>query len=103
MKMFLSTGHASLQAAAEKIVANWETGDLSASVRELSTALQQIEALNKEQNSRTFKALRKAADREYGREGEIEVDDNAVVSRADGNPEHGAYVAAWVWVSDSEK
>ena len=40
-----------------------------------------------------------AAKREYGREGEIEIDSNAIVSRGD---DPGAYVAAWVWVSNSE-
>ena len=35
-------------------------------------------------------------------EGNIEVDDNAQVSRADGNPCRGAYVQAWVWVPDED-
>ena len=39
---------------------------------------------------------------DYEREGEIEIDDNAKISRAKGNPECGAYVQAWVWVSDEE-
>lgn len=33
----------------------------------------------------------------YSVDGEIEVDHNALVSRGD---DPGAYVAAWVWVSD---
>lgn len=49
---------------------------------------------------------------EYGREGEIEIDDNAVVSHAHNHPpdqpchdadDHGAYVAAWVWVENEEE
>ena len=40
--------------------------------------------------------IREMAREEYVREGEIEVDDNAVVSEGDDN---GAYVQAWVWVS----
>lgn len=36
-------------------------------------------------------------------EGVLEIDDNALVSRADGNPDHGAYVQAWVWVPDEEE
>ncbi len=32
----------------------------------------------------------------------VEVDDNAKVSRDDANPDHGAYVAAWVWVDDED-
>jgi len=38
----------------------------------------------------------------YESEGEIEIDDNAKLSRADGNPDDGAFVQAWVWVSDEE-
>lgn len=38
----------------------------------------------------------------YHREGELEIDDGAVVSRADGNPSGGAYVQAWVWVPDED-
>ena len=37
------------------------------------------------------------ARKQYQREGEIEVDDNALVSRGS---DPGAYVAAWVWVRD---
>lgn len=35
----------------------------------------------------------------YQNEGEIEIDDNAVISRGD---EPGAYVQAWVWVCDDD-
>jgi len=45
---------------------------------------------------------RAAARREYEREGEIEIDTGAPVSKARGNPDCGAYVQAWVWVSDEE-
>jgi len=38
----------------------------------------------------------------YQSEGEIEIDDNAKVSRAEGNPDNGAFVQGWVWVSDEE-
>ena len=44
-------------------------------------------------------AYRRAARAEYEREGEVEIDDNAVISRGD---DAGAYVQAWVWVSDEE-
>lgn len=44
-----------------------------------------------------------AAQRRFARdEGDIEVDDGAKVSRADDNPEEGAYVQAWVWVPDAD-
>ena len=37
---------------------------------------------------------------EYQKEGSIEIDDGAKISRAD--DENGAYVEAWVWVYDEE-
>lgn len=40
-----------------------------------------------------------AAKRLHQREGTIEVDDNALVSISD---DGGAYVAAWVWVYDTD-
>lgn len=54
------------------------------------------------------KTANELADREFvelakqrwHRDGEIEIDDGAVVSRGD---EDGAYVAAWVWVSAKKK
>jgi hypothetical protein len=36
----------------------------------------------------------------YCEDGEIEVDDNAPISRGD---DSGAYVEAWVWVPDDEE
>lgn len=47
----------------------------------------------------TDEQMREAAKNEYEREGEIEIDDNAAVSRGD---DTGAYVQAWVWVSFDE-
>ena len=41
-----------------------------------------------------------AARRQY--EGALEIDDGAMINRAEGNPGHGAYVQAWVWVADEE-
>lgn len=38
-----------------------------------------------------------AARDEYHKDGEIEIDDGAIVSRGE---DHGAYVLAWVWVDD---
>ena len=38
-----------------------------------------------------------AANAQYGDEGTIEIDDGAKVSRGS---DHGAYVQAWVWISD---
>ena len=36
----------------------------------------------------------------YEKEGEIEIDNNAAISKG---RDAGAYVAAWVWVSDEER
>ena len=44
-------------------------------------------------------AYQRAADERYGRDGELEIDDGAVVSRGD---DAGAYVLGWRWVTDRE-
>ncbi len=43
-----------------------------------------------------------AAGRGLYQSDDIEIDHNAKLSRAEGNPENGAFVQAWVWVSDEE-
>ena len=43
-----------------------------------------------------------AARRIHQDDGALEVDKDAKVSRAEGNPDKGAYVAAWVWVYDED-
>ena len=53
------------------------------------------ERINVEEDE-TDKAFRVAAKRLVHREGTVEVDDDAVVSR--GDDEEGAYVEAWIWV-----
>ena len=50
----------------------------------------------------TRKQMIAAARSLYQSEGEIEIDDDAKVSRAEGNPDHDAFVQGWVWVSDEE-
>jgi hypothetical protein len=40
------------------------------------------------------------ARRALAKEGEIEIDDDAKVSRSPDNEDRGAYVAAWLWVPD---
>ncbi len=50
----------------------------------------------------TDEQYRAAAKAAHHDEGTLEIDDNAPVSRADGNPDKGAYVQAWVWVSDED-
>jgi hypothetical protein len=44
-------------------------------------------------------AYRKAADRLHGRDGEVEIDDDAKISQS---PDAGVYVQAWVWVYDDD-
>lgn len=44
---------------------------------------------------------RRQARKIYHDEGTIEIDDNAPISQAEGNPDRGAYVQAWVWVMDA--
>lgn len=51
---------------------------------------------------KTDKECREMAKIKYEKEGEIEIDDKAPVSRAKGNPDKGAYVQAWVWVYDDD-
>lgn len=47
------------------------------------------------QTNKLDQRYRDAANDLYGKDGEIEIDDNATISYGDDN---GAYVAAWVWV-----
>jgi len=47
----------------------------------------------------TNKQYREAAKKQYQKEGMVEIDDNAKISRGD---DDGAYVQAWVWVYTSE-
>jgi len=42
------------------------------------------------------------AQRALSEEGEIEIDDDAKVSRGAANDDRGAYVAAWLWVADDD-
>lgn len=45
---------------------------------------------------------RMQAKQQFHNEGLVEIDENAPVSQADGNSEKGAYVQAWIWISDPE-
>ena len=57
--------------------------------------------LTEEQRTRL---IRDIARQRWEDEGQIEIDDNAIVSIVDGDePVHGAYVAAWVWVDLDEE
>ena len=50
-------------------------------------------------NGITDEQYRAAAKDQYDRDGEVEIDDNAKISRGDAP---GAYVEAWVWVGNAE-
>ena len=63
------------------------------SITRKKTLDEQATTLEKEER---VQAIIKMAKDEHEIEGEVEIDDNAVVSEGDDN---GAYVAAWVWVS----
>ena len=69
-----------------------------------SLAIKSNSAINCEDEMKqlTRKQMIAAARSLYQSEGEIEIDDNAKVSRAEGNPDNGALVQGWVWVSDEE-
>ena len=54
--------------------------------------------IEKPLTQRMQERYRKAAKEAYHRDGEIEIDDNAIVSHS----EDGAYVQAWVWISIDE-
>jgi len=47
----------------------------------------------------TDEQYREACETRYGRDGDLEIDDGAEVSRGD---DSGAYVQAWKWISDSQ-
>jgi len=53
------------------------------------------EILTAEEETRRLAIIKMAKD-EHEIEGEVEIDDNAIVSESSDN---GAYVADWVWIS----
>jgi hypothetical protein len=53
-------------------------------------------------NLPTDEQMRAAAKAQYEDEGSIEIDDDALISRAKPNSDKGAYVQAWVWVYDKD-
>ena len=69
-----------------------------------SLAISSNSATNPEDEMKlpTRRQMIAAARSQYQSEGEIEIDDNAKLSRAEDNPDTGAFVQAWVWVSDEE-
>lgn len=65
----------------------------------IKTLARKIAEIERTDRERVLKAFREGAKREYEREGEIEIDDDAKVSMGD---DDGAYVEAWVWVNFEE-
>ena len=53
----------------------------------------------KEDSAKKAQRYREAAQREWTRDGELEIDDGAPVSMGD---DPGAYVQAWVWISNDQ-
>lgn len=73
---------------------------LSGSEELLATLSEAVKATRMErrtQNSAKCEAYRAAAAAQYGSDGEVEIDSNAIVSLG---ADPGAYVQAWVWVYD---
>ncbi len=82
--------------AAKQVVEQWEKGDLAAAVRALDAVLNDPEVFS------TDDEIQQA--REIHATDEVEIDDGAFASRAEGE---GMWVSAWVWVpkpdSDEEE
>ena len=72
-----------------------DTSDLS----NVLNALQQVALTVKHP---TDEQVVEYARRALAKEGEIEIDDDAKVSRGPGNEDRGAYVSAWLWVPDED-
>ena len=68
-------------------------------MRNVLDALQQVTLMVKHP---TDEQVIEYARRALAKEGEIEIDDDAKVSRSAANEDHGAYVAAWRWVPDED-
>ncbi|MCP4900088.1 MAG: hypothetical protein GY906_24220 [bacterium] len=66
---------------------------LNVALQSLCTAIDDADA-----DPELMKRIREAADARWNCDGEIEIDDDAVVSVSD---DPGAYVQAWVWVDAS--
>lgn len=62
-----------------------------------SAFAKRVRGIFKEQEQPWWGHYIEQAQKEYGREGECEIDDDACVSQSD---DGGAYVQAWVWVYD---
>jgi len=73
--------------------------DREAASKALATLTQRCGGDESEAGRDEIAAYQRAADEHYGRDGELEIDDGAVVSRGD---DAGAYVLAWRWVTDRE-
>lgn len=78
--------------ASEAVLKNWEHGDLAAAVRQLAKAHKRATAKRTKEEEKYFYL----AEEEYEQDGDLEFDEDAVVSVSeDGN---GAYVQAWKWI-----
>ena len=66
--------------------------------RDSAQAAQEIDEFLPENRGKDLGKYRAAAERKQ-RDGEIEIDSDAVVSKGD---DSGAYVMAWMWICDGE-
>ena len=73
------------------------TEDISTE-KPVAEILERIENCEKESKDENLRKYAKAAQKRQ-RDGEIEIDDDAVVSKGE---DAGAYVEAWLWVGDDE-
>lgn len=90
----MKDSHQALLKAAQALLRAWDKpGNLSAHIQALDAAVQ-VAASDPASEERRQKIVA-LADAEYGKDGELEFDSNAIVSEGDDN---GAYVQAWQWV-----
>ena len=75
---------------------------LQADKLEIETATRQlVSAVNYSKERKKYKRIRDRARNFYASQGYIEIDDDAIISLSESDPD-GAYVAAWVWVDIEE-
>lgn len=82
--------------AAERFIAGFEGDELQEGVGELLTGLR--ETIERVENTRASDEEREAAEAAHATD-ELEIDDDASVSRGD----DGYWVSAWVWVSEPDE
>jgi hypothetical protein len=78
----------------------WETGDKPTIDATMGTLKEAIDfCAESDARSRAASTLTEIAREAHHRDGELEIDDNPVVSVSD---DKGAYIAAWVWIDNPD-